>query len=220
MNKQFRSIALISIILVLAAWGIAQSTSVQTAKDPVCGMNVKIEGAKYSAEYQGQKYYFCSEGCKTEFLKNPVKYTGEKAAEAESAEGCGAGCAKSCAPSAEKVGEASMAATQAEAMKGCPKMASGCDGGCCMQMMRMMHEMHGMPGRMGMMGRGMPGHGAWMMNQGDILVENTADGVVVRITSKDPEVVKMIQERWVVRMKARDPKTCPMHKPAEVKKEK
>jgi hypothetical protein len=86
--------------------------------------------------------------------------------------------------------------------------------------MCMMHEMHGMPGRMGMMGRGMPGHGAWMMNQGDIVVENTADGVVVRITSKDPEVVKMIQERWAARLKARDPKTCPMHKPAEVKKEK
>ena len=158
MNKQFRIIALIAIMLVLAAWGIAQSTSGQTAKDPVCGMNVKIEGAKYSAEYQGKTYYFCSEGCKTEFLKNPVKYLGEKAAEATvatTAEGCGKCCEKSCAPAQAKAGETAASAAPRDAMKGCPMTASGC---CCMQMMRMMH---GMPGRMGM-GRGMAEHDQWM----------------------------------------------------------
>jgi YHS domain-containing protein len=217
MKRSLQAIVLISIILAVGAWAFAQATAGQTAKDPVCGMSVKVEGAKYSAAAEGKTYYFCSEGCKTEFLKNPAKYAGGKAMEAETegADGCGAGCGKTCAPSAEMTGQAPMAAAHAEAMKSCPKITSDCGGGCCCMQM-----MHGMQGRMGMMGHGPAGHGAMMMETGDFAVENTADGVVVRITSKDPAVVKMIQERWAARMKARDAKTCPMKKPAEAKKEK
>jgi YHS domain-containing protein len=61
--------------LILVATGIAQQpTGAITAKDPVCGMSVKIDGAKYTADYKGTKYYFCSEGCKTQFTKSPEKY--------------------------------------------------------------------------------------------------------------------------------------------------
>ena len=39
--------------------------------DPVCGkkVNKEIEFA-----YEGKKYYFCSEECMKEFIKNPGKY--------------------------------------------------------------------------------------------------------------------------------------------------
>lgn len=45
--------------------------------DPVCGMEVKEEGAP-SAEYQGTTYYFCCEGCKKFFSKDPEKYLNQE----------------------------------------------------------------------------------------------------------------------------------------------
>ena len=74
MKKQFRFLALAAaaaFVLVLAA-GAFQTPD--TAKDPVCGMNVKIDTAKYTSDYKGTKYYFCGEGCKTSFDKDPEKY--------------------------------------------------------------------------------------------------------------------------------------------------
>lgn len=43
-------------------------------RDVVCGMTVETETAKYSSQYQGQIYYFCSPGCKRDFDKEPEKY--------------------------------------------------------------------------------------------------------------------------------------------------
>ena len=48
------------------------------AKDPVCGMDVKEDSAAGKSEYQGQTYYFCSEGCKKSFDADPQKYLGKK----------------------------------------------------------------------------------------------------------------------------------------------
>jgi xanthine dehydrogenase accessory factor len=45
-----------------------------TAIDPVCGMEVTIAKAKASYEYEGQMYYFCCNGCKLTFTKNPEQY--------------------------------------------------------------------------------------------------------------------------------------------------
>lgn len=44
------------------------------AKDVICGMSVK-EDTELKSAYNGKTYYFCSEGCKEEFDKNPIKYT-------------------------------------------------------------------------------------------------------------------------------------------------
>lgn len=44
------------------------------AKDPVCGMEVKPEDAKAKHKYEDKIYYFCAEGCKNAFEKNPEKY--------------------------------------------------------------------------------------------------------------------------------------------------
>jgi putative ABC transport system ATP-binding protein len=40
---------------------------VTMALDPVCGMAVEREGAP-TAEHEGQDYFFCSRGCRDEFL--------------------------------------------------------------------------------------------------------------------------------------------------------
>jgi len=42
--------------------------------DPVCGMSVDPETVKIIATIEGQNYYFCAEGCRKAFEKNPKKY--------------------------------------------------------------------------------------------------------------------------------------------------
>jgi YHS domain-containing protein len=61
-----------AFLLVLA--GLALQTTGDTAKDPVCGMTVKTAGAKYTYDYKGTTYYFCGQGCKDAFAKEPDKY--------------------------------------------------------------------------------------------------------------------------------------------------
>ncbi len=46
----------------------------KTAKDPICGMDVDEETAKYKSEYKSKTYYFCAAGCKEAFDSNPEKY--------------------------------------------------------------------------------------------------------------------------------------------------
>ncbi len=52
------------------------------AIDPVCGMTVDIKTAKYVTDYKNHAYYFCSAGCKTKFIANPIKYLDASAKEA------------------------------------------------------------------------------------------------------------------------------------------
>ena len=42
--------------------------------DPVCGMQVDEQNAAAQSEYEGQTFYFCSEGCKEKFEQNPEQY--------------------------------------------------------------------------------------------------------------------------------------------------
>ncbi|MBX3500590.1 MAG: heavy metal translocating P-type ATPase [Alphaproteobacteria bacterium] len=44
------------------------------ATDPVCGMKVKIEGARHVHEHHGQTYYFCNPKCLTRFQAEPQRY--------------------------------------------------------------------------------------------------------------------------------------------------
>jgi P-type Cu+ transporter len=44
------------------------------AKDPVCGMEVEEKLSSLQTEYKGQKYYFCSPGCKRNFEQDPEQY--------------------------------------------------------------------------------------------------------------------------------------------------
>jgi xanthine dehydrogenase accessory factor len=45
-----------------------------TAIDPVCGMTVEIATARYTADYQGQQFFFCCDGCRRSFEKEPAQY--------------------------------------------------------------------------------------------------------------------------------------------------
>lgn len=46
-------------------------------QDPVCKMKVDKNKAKYSSEYKGEKYYFCSENCKSQFDSKPEDFIKE-----------------------------------------------------------------------------------------------------------------------------------------------
>jgi Cu+-exporting ATPase len=52
----------------------APETSPETAIDPVCGMTVKIDGAKHVTTHEGQTYYFCNTKCLAKFTAAPAQY--------------------------------------------------------------------------------------------------------------------------------------------------
>ena len=57
-----------------AAAPAAVSPIPATAVDPVCGMDVTMATARYTAEVGGVAYYFCCAGCRAKFLKEPQTY--------------------------------------------------------------------------------------------------------------------------------------------------
>ncbi len=63
-NKMLLSVFLV-VAIGLTAWAANQEQSTKTAIDPVCKMTVTKDGAKWTYDYKGTTYYFCSEGCKT-----------------------------------------------------------------------------------------------------------------------------------------------------------
>jgi len=44
--------------------------------DLICGMEIDRASAKFTSEYGGEQYYFCSKSCKEHFDADPKKYTG------------------------------------------------------------------------------------------------------------------------------------------------
>jgi Cu+-exporting ATPase len=46
--------------------------------DPVCGMQVTSETARWSTQYEGTSLYFCCQSCQKNFEANPEKYAGAK----------------------------------------------------------------------------------------------------------------------------------------------
>jgi len=185
MTKNIRPIILLAALAVLLAVGVmAQQKSGDTALDPVCGMTVVKANAKGTFDYKGTTYYFCSTGCKEAFAKDPDKYLAAQAKGEEKAAPMGG------MMHGAQMGHASM--PQGGPMAGCPMMARR------MAMRGRMGRMGMMPGGMGIPGRAMvaPGLGQLFRLYGDRIqvdVENTKDGAALKITSKDPEVVKAIQ---------------------------
>lgn len=47
---------------------------VEEDRDPVCGMTVRVSGAKHQAQHQGRDFFFCCAGCRERFLAAPEKY--------------------------------------------------------------------------------------------------------------------------------------------------
>lgn len=49
------------------------------AKDPICGMEVSEEGAKYMLHFEHETLYFCSEQCKESYaVKSGIKKSDSK----------------------------------------------------------------------------------------------------------------------------------------------
>jgi len=167
---------LFAFVFVLT--GIAEPQADETVVCPVSGKEIKKSEAKGSYEYKGKTYYFCCEGCKENFIKNPEKYTQKKA---EMKEACS--CPRHSTVESEK----------------CCQLAE-----CGMMFKKMMMTM------MHMHGKGQK-HGHMMhmkteekmccplmnIKDADVKVENLEDGVAVKITSKNADVVKKIQETAV-----------------------
>jgi xanthine dehydrogenase accessory factor len=60
----------------LAAAGSSPAPLRVEATDPVCGMTVLVDDAKYHAVHQGADYWFCAPGCKRAFEADPAAYLG------------------------------------------------------------------------------------------------------------------------------------------------
>lgn len=45
------------------------------AVDPVCGMQIDENQVEWTAEYEGETYYFCAPGCRAAFLEAPRQYS-------------------------------------------------------------------------------------------------------------------------------------------------
>ena len=46
-----------------------------SARDPVCGMHVETATAPASTVHQGERVYFCSDGCRSRFEGSPARFT-------------------------------------------------------------------------------------------------------------------------------------------------
>ncbi|MFO0593562.1 MAG: heavy metal translocating P-type ATPase, partial [Polyangiaceae bacterium] len=90
----------------------AASTAAAPSKaiDPVCGMEVDPATAEEKAEHAGQTYFFCCDGCKEMFVKEPAKYLASSANGAHTMQGMHGGHAHhehaGCACSHEAKGAA------------------------------------------------------------------------------------------------------------------
>ena len=52
----------------------ASEAKIAAVTDPVCGMTVDPQAAKYRSNHDGRPYYFCSAGCKVKFERDPKHY--------------------------------------------------------------------------------------------------------------------------------------------------
>jgi YHS domain-containing protein len=167
MNKtRFVLALLLTLSLGFVLAGIAQQKADQTATDPVCGMTVTKAEAKATFDYKGTTYYFCSGGCKEAFAKDPEKYL-QKKEEAASGTTTARPCCGQVMPAQSSPHE---------------KMMGNCP------MMQMQHQ-HGQ-----MAGQAAGMNCPLMSKDVERTIENLPDGVAIKITSKNPETVKKIQE--------------------------
>ena len=57
-----------------ACCGAKASDGAATVKDPICGMSVDPTATAHRASHDGQDYFFCSAGCRTKFIGDPMRY--------------------------------------------------------------------------------------------------------------------------------------------------
>jgi YHS domain-containing protein len=214
MTKKLWLAALLIAILGLTIWVTAQVP--EKAVDPVCGMSVVKDGAKWTYDYNGATYYFCSEGCKTSFSKEPAKYLAKTAEAMKMGGGMGMMGGQG---QGQMQGGMGMMPEMQNMREQLMRMRNEID--MMMQRMRMMagRMQDGMgpmtgPRQGGRQGGLMDGQmqgmmaGCPMMMEGvDRKVENTKDGVIITMTSKNSETVKKIQDHMAKTKEAMGGKT-------------
>ncbi len=53
---------------------LSEPKAAASARDPVCGMTVDPAKTQHHAAHDGKAYHFCSAGCRTKFLADPLRY--------------------------------------------------------------------------------------------------------------------------------------------------
>lgn len=182
-----------SFVLVIS--GVAQEKAEETVTCPVCGHSINKSEAKSSYEYEGKTYYFCCDGCKEKFMQNPEKHIKKKAEMKEVYT-----CPKHPDVKSDKPGK-------------CPK----CGVNLEKKMMHMEHMDKELMHKEGEEKACCAMMGVMSSKDVEMSVENLEDGIAVKLTSKNADVAKKLQE-----MAAKMKEMCCKKevKKEEVKKEK
>ena len=193
--------------------GIAQEQAEETVVCPVGGKEMKKSEAKGTHEYKGKTYYFCCPTCKEKFIENPEKYTQKKTEMKEVYT-----CPMHPEVKSDKPGKCPKCGMKLEKKMMQKKMMMHKEQEheqmmhkeqeheqmmhkeMMMQMMKMFTHMHKGFGKKAccakMQMKTKEGLCCPLMGlkDADVKIENLKDGIAVKVTSKNAEVVKKIQE--------------------------
>jgi YHS domain-containing protein len=196
LNKSRVLSLIVALTFVFVLMGQAQQKTEETVTCPVSGEMMKKAEAKISGEYKGTTYYFCCDGCKVKFMKDPELYL-QKKTEAQAACKDVYGCPMCKDVKSEKPGKCSkcgMDMVKAEPGKDIIIKKVVMEGPMHDKGMMMKHQPGGCGMMMGQGLKGLQGPGCPMMSKDvDFKVEYTKDGVVITVTSKNLDTVKIIQ---------------------------
>ena len=174
-----------SFVLVLT--GVAQAQAEETVVCPVSGKEIKKSEAKFSHEYEGKTYYLCCEMCKEKFVKNPEKFLKKKAEMKEVYT-----CSMHPDVKLDKPGKCPECGMKLE-----KKMMPMEHMKAHMHEEKMMHKEHMDKEHMEMKCKEKACcsmMGVMSLKDVEMNVENLKDGVAVKLTSKNADVVKKLQE--------------------------
>ena len=180
-----------SFVVVLA--GVAQAQADEMVVCPVSGEKIKKSEAKFSHEYEGKTYYLCCEMCKEKFVKNPEKFLKKKAEMKEVYT-----CSMHPDVKLDKPGKCPECGMKLEKkMMPMEHMKAHMHEG---QMMHKDHMDKERMHKMKMMHRKSeekaccPMMGVMSHKDVEMNVENLKNGIAVKLTSKNADVVKKLQE--------------------------
>jgi len=174
MKKSIVLVVFLFLSFMILSAGIAQQKADEKVVCLVSGETMLKSQAKASYEYEGKTYYFCCEGCKEKFIKDPAKYIGKDADMKEIY-----ACPMHPEVQSDKPGK-------------CPKCGMTLEK----KAMPMTHGQGMAHGRGSMEMKeasACPMMGMMSLEGTMVVSENLKDGIVIRITGKDPETVKKIQ---------------------------
>jgi YHS domain-containing protein len=169
MKRSIPLVVFVFLSFMILSAGMAQQKADEKVVCPVSGETILKSQAKATYEYQGKTYYFCCEGCKEKFVKDPAKYIG-KNADMKDIYTC---------PMHPEV--------QSDKPGKCPT--------CGMTLEKKAMPMaHGQGGMEMKEAGACPMMGMMSLEGTMVVTENIKDGISIRITAKDPETVKKIQD--------------------------